>query len=612
MRLNLSKFKKTAQDDNTATLKHADGHEFRVALKHLNAFQRKSITDAPIHMADGGEVPDVDKGKAKEFEKGFNAGGGMSFGQMVNNFKHALDPVPVPKASPTPVHKAYKDGGLVSLDPNEDDGVPVALDLSQAMAARAPDASAVAAPAHDAPMEGPAAQDQANAASAPPPVDPSVIQYAPEAQRPALDPNSPATLSTPSESPQQALAQAPAPLAAVQQGAQMAAQQSPSTQMLIEGLTDQKHAANMEAAAITRESAAKEIALNNSMAMQAKVQNDFQTNYKALEAHNDQLMKEIQNSKIDPNRLLGSMDTGSKVAMSIGLILGGIGSIHSGHNAAMDYLDKAIDRDIDAQKADLGKKNNLLSYNMQKFNNMQTAMSMTQAQMRDMLSTQIQAAAAKSGGQLAQARAVDTAGKLKAANSELYSKLSAKETVAQLQKQANATSLPPDRAKQLFDAMALVDPAKAKDMQERYVPGYGFATTLQDAKDVKDAASIKNSFDRKIGEMIDLRTKHHGGSVLDREDVARGKQLSKDVMLAYKDMAKLGVLSVSDQKILDAIIPEDPLNFNASGLTGQDPTMHKLKKLRADTQADFDSKLSLRGLTPSKPLDVQPGVAKRK
>src|SRR5690606_37773603 len=101
---------------------------------------------------------------------------------------------------------------------------------------------------------------------------------------------------------------------------------------------------------------------------------------------------------------------------------------------------------------------------------------------------------------------------------------------------------------------------------------YGVALTKDDAKKLKDAGEKKASFDRKLGEMIALREKY-GGDVLNREAVARGKQLSKDLLLAYKDLSKLGVLSQSGEAILNAIIPEDPLNFNLSGLVGQDPTM---------------------------------------
>jgi len=142
-------------------------------------------------------------------------------------------------------------------------------------------------------------------------------------------------------------------------------------------------------------------------------------------------------------------------------------------------------------------------------------------------------------------------------------------------------------------ASAASDKAEAK-AESRYVPGVGTAITDMDAKTIKDAAVMKDKFDRSLQEMIDLRTKHNGGAILNREDVERGKQLSKDLLLTYKDMAKLGVLSVADEKILNAIIPPDPLAYKAVGIIGQDPIMSNLKKLKGDTAAQYEKSLSVR------------------
>lgn len=125
---------------------------------------------------------------------------------------------------------------------------------------------------------------------------------------------------------------------------------------------------------------------------------------------------------------------------------------------------------------------------------------------------------------------------------------------------------------------------------------YGVARTDDDAKNLKAASEIKATFDSKLEEMIALRTKHKGGAVLNRDDVARGKQLSKDLLLAYKDMSKLGVLSKSDEDILRAIIPDDPLEYNSplAAIQGQDPTMNRLTKFKEDAEKDFQSRLKNR------------------
>src|SRR5690606_32413258 len=81
---------------------------------------------------------------------------------------------------------------------------------------------------------------------------------------------------------------------------------------------------------------------------------------------------------------------------------------------------------------------------------------------------------------------------------------------------------------------------------------------------------------------------------LNREAVARGKQLSKDLLLEYKNMAKLGVLSQADEKIINAIIPDDPLAFSGASLVGQDPILSSLEKFKNDSDRDFATRVQTR------------------
>lgn len=125
---------------------------------------------------------------------------------------------------------------------------------------------------------------------------------------------------------------------------------------------------------------------------------------------------------------------------------------------------------------------------------------------------------------------------------------------------------------------------------------FGTARTVDDAKKLKDGFEEKKLFDSKIQEMIDLREKHGGGATLNREDVARGKQLSKDLLLSYKNMAKLGVLSQSDENIINAIIPSDPLAYNSplAAIQNQDPILNNLKKFKGDSDNDFKTRIKTR------------------
>lgn len=125
---------------------------------------------------------------------------------------------------------------------------------------------------------------------------------------------------------------------------------------------------------------------------------------------------------------------------------------------------------------------------------------------------------------------------------------------------------------------------------------FGKANTADDAKQLKEGFESKKNFDNKIQQMIDLRKKHGGGALMNREDVQRGKQLSKDVLLEYKNMAKLGVLSKSDEDIINAIIPEDPLEYNSplAAIQGQDPILNRLQKFQGDNNLDFETRVKTR------------------
>lgn len=119
-------------------------------------------------------------------------------------------------------------------------------------------------------------------------------------------------------------------------------------------------------------------------------------------AHQDQIFQDVLSSRIDPNRFWNTRTTGQKISASIGLILGGIGSGLTGQpNYALGVIDKAIDRDMDAQKTDLGKKENLLGHYMQQTRDLQSAQHLARADYLTSVAAQVQAATAKMSSQTA-------------------------------------------------------------------------------------------------------------------------------------------------------------------------------------------------------------------
>lgn len=115
------------------------------------------------------------------------------------------------------------------------------------------------------------------------------------------------------------------------------------------------------------------------------------------------LRKDISEKKIDPNKLWSSMGAANKIGMAISFILGGIsqGMLKSGNNQAVTMFNKMVDDDIASQKAELGKKENLLSQNMAKFKDNVLAEQMTRTQLQSAFQAQLQQRAAQSGSKLA-------------------------------------------------------------------------------------------------------------------------------------------------------------------------------------------------------------------
>lgn len=197
-----------------------------------------------------------------------------------------------------------------------------------------------------------------------------------------------------------------------------------------QGVAEQKYGLMKEAAA---EGAAgkQEAAIDNHAAQQQQVMmNTFQNN-------NDALMNDLkgasdayQKQQIDPNHYWSSKDTPSKIGSVIGLLMGGLSSGLTGQeNPAMKFLNAQIDRDIQSQSQNMDKQKNLMAYNFQKLGNLRDATAMTKAMQLDVVSNQLKAAAANSKDPIAQARALQEAGKIDQQIAPMIGQMSMRKTI---------------------------------------------------------------------------------------------------------------------------------------------------------------------------------------
>lgn len=123
------------------------------------------------------------------------------------------------------------------------------------------------------------------------------------------------------------------------------------------------------------------------------------------------LTSDINNGHINPRKYMDSMSTGGKLATGIGLILGGMGAgLTHGPNLAFKGLQDNIERDIQAQRDELGKKQNLLAHNLRATGDLREAYGLTKMQTNDMLASHLRQTAAETADPIAQARVMQIAG----------------------------------------------------------------------------------------------------------------------------------------------------------------------------------------------------------
>lgn len=299
------------------------------------------------------------------------------------------------------------------------------------------------------------------------------------------------------------------------------------------GLGEIEQGMKREAAAIAAQAAGQQLVLQEQQRNMAEGHRQYQTQFDELENERKSLIKDINEGHIDPSHFMDNMGGGQKIATIIGLIAGGISSGMTGReNLAMKVLDQQIDRDIAAQKAALGKKETLLSANMRQFGNLREAEQMTRVMQADVIANKMQQEAAKSASPQAQARLMQEAGKIHLQYAPIVQKLAANKAIATMTKEAQAD---PSKAQALIQAVEAVDPARAKDLQGRLVPGIGFANTPDDAKMAKETMIRKDNIDKNVAEIVAMVQKHGTNEFLG----SHNEDLERKLDQVATDMAKL-------------------------------------------------------------------------
>lgn len=279
-----------------------------------------------------------------------------------------------------------------------------------------------------------------------------------------------------------------------------------------------------------------------------KLDTDYQKNLKDINDEQKRLADGVANFKIDPNRVFTKMSTGNRVLAAISILLGGIGQgiLGTKSNAAMDVLMDSINRDIDAQKANLGVKQSLLALNLEKYRRLDAATAVTRAQLMNVVQAQINLAAAKANSGLAVKNAQIANYKLEMEKAKLNQSVATQATLGQVLN--TQQGVPAEYVMQLpEDTRALL----VRVPNGRFYP----------AKSVKDAEKANDALGETTG-LQDLLTR--ADSIMakspampwDSADKAFIESFGAQTQFYVQKLQGLGVLNEGDLRIVGELKPD--------------------------------------------------------
>lgn len=359
----------------------------------------------------------------------------------------------------------------------------------------------------------------------------------------------------------------------------------------------QANQAEMSAAKNTQASMGQEAAIHGKEAEQMQ-----QLHAKYEEIGNNLHQKfentaaDVEKGKVDPNRWWASQGTGSKVLTAIGMLFAGAAGGAIGHpEMANEIINKAIDRDIDAQKLNLQNKNSLLG----KYMDMYQSLPQAEAAARLTLSAGIEGLVKQQAAKLGSANAINTALQANAQRRQALlpqmEGLAKGQVMGQMYNQMAQPQQQSGNQEQAYQdqmqRMRVLNPDLGKDMENKYLPNVGIARVpITDA--LREKMAAQKDLSTKLAR-LELFAQQHQGTTLDRETVNVGKTMAADAQQAARVAGHQGVYKESDQKFLENMIDSDPTKFAASIRT-----IPKYKTLRQQNDATLKTLYKSYGVKP--------------
>lgn len=342
---------------------------------------------------------------------------------------------------------------------------------------------------------------------------------------------------TPSSLPQPMQASAPQPLgqALPSDTAQPVAVGAPADQRIMASTAPIKPLGNDSYLNPMKElesSIGQERAANQSEFMARKQQSDAESKMRGAEVDDLQNLKneadqrrsermmqsqkmfdEISKGEIDPDHYWKAKGNGAKTTAAIGIILSGIGAGLSGTttNMAMDVVNRNIDRDIDAQKANLSQKNNLYKMYLDQGKTEEEAYTASKADLLTLTAAKANQIAAQIGTPLAKSQMERLNAQLGMQVAKLHMEFAGQNIARQAYTQGvpmeSVPYLPPEKQKLMVQLpngmMAMAANEKAAEKYTEQTGAYnGLVANLNQLKAINTAGAALNPDARKQAESL--------------------------------------------------------------------------------------------------------------
>ncbi len=663
MNLDLKNFKRIGGDKQTTTLQHPKGHQIVVKHSALPAAMKKQLESLPMHaapaesptatkdaqkgakpvkppkataMADGGGIPGgpgspaIDPEKAKAMQKGVGPASNpdpKSASDAWSNLKSGLG---LAKGGPVgPMNPKLAESkkcphcghGDTMEQPTEasayDAGGKVADPTANLPPAQAddPEHTDVQLPGGGNAYAQSAGVDPGTGGTEPfeVPSDPTGAAYATSYNDQKAHPLQPRTadIPVPDATPPAPQEKAPDTTPPVDTTNPMAK----GSNTAIKGMQAEQGANSALATIADKQAKANQDYLDQAAAAQQENAGILRTAGEHFNQVHQATVDAINAGQIKPKDYIDKMSTGGKISTGIGLILGGMGQglMRSKSNPALDFLNSQIDRNIEAQKANLGSQENLLSANMKQYQDVQTAVEATRMQETAIVQAHMNAMAGQYGGQIAAQNAIAANGAIDGKIGEMQNHLAMYQMLSQAQNSGD-----PVRAVQGLRAVGAMGmpggEEMAKNLESKLVPGAGPNGSIGKAtqpvpQEVRDKIVAGQTTESAIKDLQDFVNSH--GITVNKwgADYSAGILKAQAVQQAIRQTQMGGIYRAGEQPLIDKMI-----NDNPTGFIGHFTSNPKLQELMMENTRHLNGLKAGVGIpvvAPPKSLkEGKPGIGK--